>query len=70
MHKITKFYFQQAKYIAGDDLGNEVVMELDYKNNRYKIRGKGQQLLKETRLVAKSLLKRKSGVNLFANIKL
>jgi len=34
---ITKFYFDRAKYRVGDDFGNEVFVEIDYKNRRFVI---------------------------------
>ena len=34
---ITKFYFDRATYRVGDDFGNEVFVEIDYKNSQFVI---------------------------------
>jgi len=57
--KITKFYIDKAVYKAGDDLGREVRVEIDYWNNSFKVSNRDEKL----EHVAKDLLKRKHKVN-------
>ncbi len=59
MAKITKFYFDSAKYLVGDD-EDEGLLAIDYKNNKFSYSGK---LKKEVGKIAKDLLKRKHNVN-------
>ena len=64
MTKITKFYFNKATYLIGDD-HNEFLLIVDYKNNKFNLVGKKgtKGLRKEAAVVARDLLKRKSGIN-------
>lgn len=59
MTKIKEFYLDVAKYKAIDDLGNEIPVEIDYWNNRYKVSGKNPDL----EIYAKKLLKNKHRIN-------
>ena len=61
--KITKFYFDKATYLIGDDR-NEFLLVVDYKNNKFNFAGEGTKgSRKEVAAVARDLLKRKCGVN-------
>lgn len=64
MIKITKFYFDRAIYLIGND-HNEFLLIVDYKNNKFNFVGKKgtKGLKKEVAIVARDLLKRKSGIN-------
>lgn len=66
MQTITKFYFDRARYLVGDDSGNEVYLEMDYKNAKFEMqmsKSVNQQFLEKVEQVAKDLLVRKHGVN-------
>ncbi|MEK7163876.1 MAG: hypothetical protein AAB768_01890 [Patescibacteria group bacterium] len=68
---ITKFYFDKAKYLVGDALGNEFFLEVDYKNGKFKLSGKlpnPQKTNIET--FALDLIKRKHGINFSDKINL
>ena len=63
MTKITKFYFNKATYLIGDDR-NEFLLIVDYKNKRFNFVGEETKgLRKEVTVVARDLLKRKYGIN-------
>lgn len=67
---IKSFIFGYAQYRLGDGANGKVLLEIDYANNKYKLRDVGDDTNKlfnaEARKVARDLLKRKHGVN-FAN---
>ncbi|MBI2008148.1 hypothetical protein HYS82_00645 [Candidatus Amesbacteria bacterium] len=66
MNTITKFYFDKAKYLVGDDGGNEIYLVMDYKKGEYKIvrrKGGDQKFLGRVAEVANGLIKRKQGLN-------
>lgn len=66
---ITKFYFDRATYRVGDDFGNEVFVEIDYKNGLFnlfasKVAEKGfRQLESQAGAVANILIKKKHNIN-------
>ena len=67
---IHKFFFNRASYTVGDDFGNSLVMDIDYKGDNFKITVlesrdsyKIRKLKGDVCKVAKDLLIRKSGVN-------
>lgn len=57
--KITKLYIDRAVYKAGDELGRELWLEIDYWNNSFRVSDRNKKLEN----VAKDLLKRKHKVN-------
>ncbi len=63
MIKITKFYFDKATYLVGSDAGGEVVLEIDYKNNQFRIVGNAGKARLMIESFAKDLLERKHAVN-------
>jgi len=71
MTKISKFYFDKARYFLEDDQGNELLLEVNYKNNTFAI--KGDTVAKVRRSVedfAKDILERKHGINFADKIKI
>jgi len=34
---ISEFYFDKAKYMVSDALGNQIILEIDYQNKKFKI---------------------------------
>jgi RNA 3'-terminal phosphate cyclase len=67
---IKKFEFDSAHYRLDDGNGDAVTLNVDYKNNQYRISAAGepgnQAFRQEIAEVAADLLSRKHGVN-FAN---
>lgn len=69
MKTITKLYFNKASYFVGDDLGNVILLKVNYYENKFSIKnkiiknGNISLLTNEAQVLAKDLLKRKSGVN-------
>jgi hypothetical protein len=67
---INTFYFNTAQYDLKDKWGNRISLEVDYKNNRYTAKkkevknGNYKKMEEEAGIIAKDLLKRKSGKNL------
>lgn len=57
--KITKFYLNKASYIAEDNKGDSINLNIDYWGNKFKISQKNKEL--ET--FAKKLLNKKHRVN-------
>jgi hypothetical protein len=57
--KITKFYLNRASYIAKDDNGNKIVLDINYWGNTFRISSKNSDLEK----YAQKLLKKKHKVN-------
>lgn len=64
---ISKFTFDYAQYFISDQNNNEVLLSIDYKNNKFhiskmrkNIRGGFRQ---EIKLVALNLLMKKHGIN-------
>lgn len=65
---VTKFYFQNAKYLVGDDNGNEVFLKIDYKNSYYAINpvtktATIKTFMDQVKIVAQKLIIKKHGVN-------
>jgi len=58
--KIKKYFIDNAKYRAEDDMGNTIWLNIDYWNNRFKLSSQNEELS----LFAKKLLKEKHRVNL------
>ena len=59
MAKITKFYFNKATYLIGDEQ-NEFLLVVDYKSKKFNFVGKETKgLRKGVAVVARNLLKRK-----------
>ncbi len=76
MKTIKKFLFDKAQYRLEDGQGNAVLLVVDYKKGRFDLVdvilgnvGIGD-LRNKAGLVARSLIKRKRGINFSANIKL
>ncbi|HBC72444.1 TPA: hypothetical protein DCZ90_01345 [Candidatus Amesbacteria bacterium] len=72
---IKHFYFDRAKYRVSDGRGNEIFMEIDYKNGKFELpvvnfgERKGMQELKRAvGKLAAGLIKRKRNVNFSAKI--
>jgi len=59
MTKITEYYLNRASYIAIDDKGKRIDINIDYWGNGFKISRKNQDLEK----FAAKLLKKKHKVN-------
>ena len=70
---IGGFYFGKAEYRLEDNVGNILVMKINYRENIYGLEvlqknGKGlSELKKEAGVIADDLLKRKSQVNFARN---
>lgn len=60
---VTKFYFDKAKYLVGDDFGNEAFLKIDYKNSRFTISKTDSFFRQKVALVARQLIARKHNVN-------
>ncbi|MBI5358832.1 hypothetical protein HZB69_04375 [Candidatus Amesbacteria bacterium] len=60
---ITKFYFDRAKYLIGDDFGNEAILKIDYKNSRFTISKTNPLFKQKVTLVAKRLIVKKHNIN-------
>lgn len=69
MSNINTFYFDKAKYRAGDVFGNEIFAAIDYKNNNFEIIEITKMddnilvLRQQVTSVARDLLSRKHNVN-------
>lgn len=63
MKLITKFYFDKAKYLVGDDMGNDAHLKIDYKNSRFVVSKTDPLFRQKVSLVAKSLIAKKHNVN-------
>jgi hypothetical protein len=66
---IKSFIFDYAQYQLGDNSNGSVLLQVDYTNNKYKLKSTGvvnHSLDTEAKKIARDLLKRKHGVN-FAN---
>ena len=76
MKAIKKFLFDKAQYRLEDDGGNVVLLAVDYENGRFDLLDVAfvdlgmRELKDEACLMARSLIKRKRGVNFSDNIKL
>lgn len=57
--KITEFYLDRAKYKAVDAVGNEILVEINYWENSYKLSHSNKKLEK----TARAMLARKHRVN-------
>ena len=57
--KITKFYLNRASYIAEDDYGNRIDVNVDYWENRFETSKRNRKLEN----FAAKLLRRKHRVN-------
>lgn len=62
--KITKYYIDNAKYRAEDELGNTIWLDVDYWNNKFKLSSQNSDLL----FFAKKLLSKKHRTNLVHKI--
>lgn len=76
MHTISRFYFDKAKYRLTDALGNEVLMAIDYKNARFRLREvtvfdkeNMAKLRSRVNRIATDLIRRKHDVNFSGTIK-
>lgn len=63
MKFITKFYFDNAKYLVGDDWGNKAFLQIDYKNSRFVISKTNPLFKQKVALVAQKLIAKKHDVN-------
>ncbi|MCX6705852.1 MAG: hypothetical protein NTV24_01975 [Candidatus Woesebacteria bacterium] len=59
MVKITEFYLNKASYIAVDEFGNKIDVNIDYWQNKFGISVKNRELEN----FVKKLLKKKHKVN-------
>ena len=61
------FYFDFAQYRVSDGYGNEALLKVDYKNNKFKLEENGNPIGKDFRTeietFAKDMLARKHAVN-------
>ena len=64
MSKIKFFYIDKARYIAIEEQGKKIVLEVDYWNNKFKLTGESKII----EIFAKDLLLRKHRVNLVERI--
>ncbi len=63
---IKKFIFNKAEYFVGDGNGEEIILSIDYFNNKFKVVEKTKSngdIKNEAEKIAKDLLKRKHKVN-------
>lgn len=60
---VTKFYFDKAKYLVGDDFGNKAFLKIDYKNRKFVISKTNSLFKQKVALVAKKLIIKKHNVN-------
>jgi hypothetical protein len=64
---ITSFRFDRASYLVKDGAGDDVRLEVDYKNNRFQIVSLGgpshSAYRREIRAIATGLLARKHGID-------
>jgi len=76
MSIITKFFIDKARYRAGDDEGNQIVMEVDYDGGSFRIAeevrvGTGMADLKKAGgVAAQDMINRKHRVNLSGRLKI
>ncbi len=66
MVKIARFYFDNATYRVADENDNEVLLMVDYKNNRFELveqEARAKDFVEKVGLIAVDLLKKKHGVN-------
>ena len=67
LKNIKMFIFSSAEYHLGDGNGDEVLLKIDYKNNKYSLKNKGKiqnaNFRREINVVARDLLLRKHGVD-------
>jgi len=67
LKNIKMFIFSSAEYHLGDGNGDEVLLKIDYKNNKYSLKNKGKiqnaNFRREIDVVARGLLLRKHGVD-------
>ncbi|MEK7188617.1 MAG: hypothetical protein AAB685_02070, partial [Patescibacteria group bacterium] len=70
VNMINKFYFDRARYLVADVIGNEIIMAIDYKHARFRliklrlIESRAMQQLKvQAAVLAKDLINRKHNVN-------
>jgi len=72
---ITKFFIDKARYRAGDDEGNRIVVEVDYDGGSYEIMeeervgARMEDLKKKMGEAAADMLARKHRVNLSDRLK-
>lgn len=63
---IKEFFFDFAQYNVRDEVGNEVTLHINYKENLYKIEATevfNKKFLHEVNIIAKKLLRKKHGMN-------
>jgi len=64
MAKITEYYLNKASYIAIDENGNQIDIDIDYWKGKFKVSRKNQELEE----YATRLLKKKHRVNFVLKI--
>lgn len=73
LKNIKKFIFGFAQYHLSDGEGDEVLLKIDYKNNKYSLKNIGEDFnedfRKEIHEVAGDLLQRKHGVDFAKNVR-
>lgn len=66
---IERLYFNQASYFVGDNKGNNILLKVNYKRNRFDLEIDNEKddnikiLQEEAKRLANDLLRRKSGIN-------
>jgi hypothetical protein len=61
---ITKFYFDHARYLVGDGVGEDIYLDVNYKIGNFEIVGKPSADLKiQLEHIGHDLVNRKHGVN-------
>jgi len=61
---ITRFYLDQARYLVGDNVGEDVYLDVDYRIGNFEIIGKPSSDLKiQIENIGHDLVSRKHGVN-------
>jgi hypothetical protein len=64
MNKITHFYVSQAKYIALDEQGNKIELDVDYWNSKFTVSEPNREL----GAYGEKLLSRKHRINFVYNM--
>lgn len=68
---ITKFYFDHARYLASDGVGENIYLDINYREGNFQIIGDPSKDLKtQLEYLGKDFISRKHGVNFSDKINL